>query len=250
MEADSLGEFRYDTLTVYYRKGTEDEKVLAHSFDNDIYFKEIPSFKPRRSPVIIDVGAHIGTFSILASIKYPGSRVFAMEASRETFDILSKNVQVNHLPIKVLHNALLDRNATVQLFHNAVSGNWGHSITKAFASSSEEVNAITLEHLVGENDIDFIDLVKFNCEGSEFSILMKTPKAILEKIGLGIILYHEDLAEKEYCLENLLSLFDKNSFRTLVIRKSPKRGWLIVWNRNTYSSLYFLLSAIYRRLTR
>lgn len=249
MEADSLGEFRYDTLTVYYRKGTEDEKVLAHSFDNDIYFKEIPSFKPRRSPVIIDVGAHIGTFSILASIKYPGSRVFAMEASRETFDILSKNVQVNHLPIKVLHNALLDRNATVQLFHNAVSGNWGHSITRVFDSSSEEVKAITLERLVSENDIDLIDLAKFNCEGSEFSILTKAPEAVLSKIGLGIILYHEDLAEKGYRLEDLVSLFERKAFRKLVIRKSRDRGWLIVWNRRMYSRLYFLISAIQRRFT-
>ncbi|HEX7016455.1 MAG TPA: FkbM family methyltransferase [Cyclobacteriaceae bacterium] len=250
MEADLLGEFRYDTLKVYYRKGTEDEKVLSHSFGNDIYFKEIPSFRPRRNSIIIDVGAHIGTFSLLASLRYPESRIFALEASRETFDILNKNILVNNLPITAFHKALLDRKGAVRLYHDNVSGNWGHSITKAFASSSEEVNAITLEHLVGENDIDFIDLAKFNCEGSEFSILMKTPKAILEKIGLGIILYHEDLAEKEYCLENLLSLFDKNSFRTLVIRKSPKRGWLIVWNRKRYSSLYFLLSAIYRRLTR
>src|SRR5690606_4150668 len=105
MEADSLGEFRYDTLTVYYRKGTEDEKVLTHSFDNDIFFKEIPSFKPRKTPVIIDVGAHIGTFSILSFLKFPRSRIFSVEASQETYEVLEKNIRSNDLPIKAFHNA-------------------------------------------------------------------------------------------------------------------------------------------------
>ena len=137
----------------------------------------------------------------------------------------------------------------MQLFHNAVSGNWGHSITRVFDSSSEEVKAITLERLVSENDIDLIDLAKFNCEGSEFSILTKAPEAVLSKIGLGIILYHEDLAEKGYRLEDLVSLFERKAFRKLVIRKSRDRGWLIVWNRRMYSRLYFLISAIQRRFT-
>jgi len=226
---------------------TEDEKVLAHSFGNDIYFKEIPSFKPRKKPVIIDVGAHIGTFSLLAGIKYPESRIIALEASRETFDVLKRNVETNQIPITVFHSALLDRSGTVKLYHNTISGNWGHSITRPFDGSSEEVNAITLERLVAENNIDFIDLAKFNCEGSEFSILLNMPKAILAKLGLGIILYHEDLAENGYQLEDLLRLFDNRRFRRLVVRKRHDRGWLIVWNRRRYSRLSFLSSAIRRR---
>lgn len=250
MEADFLGEFRYGTLKVYYRKGTEDELVLSHSFDNDIYFKEIPSFRPRRNPIIVDVGAHIGTFSLLTCYKYPNSRVYALEASSETFNVLNKNVQTNALPITIFHSALLDRSDSVRLYHNTISGNWGHSITRPFDGSSEEVNAITLEQLVAENGIDFIDLAKFNCEGSEFSILLNMPGALLAKFGLGIILYHEDLAENGYRLEDLLRLFDNKSFRRLVVRKSNDRGWLIVWNRRRYSRLYFLLSAIRRRLMR
>src|SRR5690606_26042182 len=116
--------------------------------------------------------------------------------------------------------------------------------------SFEEVQAVTLEQLLGDNGIDFIDLIKFNCEGSEFSILLGTSSKVINRIGLGIILYHEDLAEKGYCLNDLVAHFDRNSFRTLVIRKSNERGWLIVWNRRIYSNFYFLWSAIQRRLTR
>lgn len=248
METGELGEFRFGSLTVYYRKGSEDEKVLAHSFDNDIYFREVPSFRPRRQPVIVDVGAHIGTFSLLANVKYPNSRIYALEASKDTFEILKRNVEVNGLDIKVMHNALLDKAGKVWLHHNTDSGNWSHSITKAFGGHSEEVDGTTLERLFSDYNIDFIDLVKFNCEGSEFSILMKTPKSLLNKIGLGLILYHEDLADKGYRLRDLMNLFDGKSFRILHIPKSNHRGWLIVWNRGRYTRLYFLLSTFYRRL--
>lgn len=250
MEANWLGEFSYNSLRILYRRGTEDEKVLAHSFDKDIFFKEIPSFKPRRTPTIIDVGAHIGTFSLLSHLKFPQSHIYSVEASQETYDILKKNILINSLPIRAFHNALLDRNGTVKLFHNSISGNWGHSVTKEFDSSFEEVQSVTFEQFIRDNEIEFIDLIKFNCEGSEFSILMKTSAEFINKIGLGIILYHEDLAEQGYRLSDLASLFDRNSFRTLVVPKSDQRGWLIVWNKRIYSKFYFIWSAIYRRLTR
>jgi len=245
-----IEKYQWQGLSVYYRAGTEDEKVLKHSFDNDIFFKEIPSFKPRKNPVIIDVGAHIGTFSILSSVKFPNSKIFSIEASHETFDILKKNIKTNNLPINAYHNALLDKNETIKLFHSTATGNWGHSVTKELSHSYEEVQAISLDDFLHDNSIEFIDLVKFNCEGSEFNILLNSSQATIKKIGLAIILYHEDLATNNYSLMELLMLFKKESFRTLVIPKSANRGWLVVWNKNIYSSFYFLWSAILRRLRR
>jgi len=248
METNSLGEFGYNSLTIYYRRGTEDEKVIAHSFDKDIFFKEIPSFRPGKAPVIIDVGAHIGTFSILAAIRFPESRVFSIEASRQSFEILQKNIASNHLPVKAFHNALYDKSALIRLFHNTVSGNWGHSVTKEFSGSYEEVRALSFEEFVVKNGIQFIDLIKFNCEGAEFNILLNTPEAVIRKIGLAIVLYHEDLAMDQYRGDDLKALFERNSFRTHLIHRSRERGWLIAWNRKTYSDFYFLYSAIRRKL--
>jgi hypothetical protein len=57
----------YDGFEVIYRKGTADENVIGHSFENDIFFSGIPEYQPEDGHVIIDLGAHIGTFSLLAS---------------------------------------------------------------------------------------------------------------------------------------------------------------------------------------
>jgi FkbM family methyltransferase len=251
MDADQqLGEFWFNSLKIFFRKGTEDEKVLSHSFDNDIFFKEIPSFKPQKNPVIVDVGAHIGTFSILSAIKFPQARIFSIEASKETFDILQKNIDENHLPIQASHNALLDREEKVRLYHSSKTGNWGHSVTKELSNSFEEVDSVSLNLFIKENEIDFIDLIKFNCEGAEFDVLLNTNEGVLRKIGLAIILYHEDLSSSGYTLNDLLPLFKPESFRVICIARGNKRGWLIVWNKKIYSHSYFFLSAFKRRLNK
>lgn len=245
-----LGNYSYEGRNIYYREGTEDEKVLAHSFMNDIFFKEIPSFKPSKQPVIIDIGAHIGTFSILCSIKYPEGIIYAYEACHETFRILKENTEVNNLSrVHTFHRAVAGVKGTTKLFHSEENGNWGHSITKALSGSFEVVNSTTLEDIIVEHGIDSIDLIKLNCEGAEFEILFNTPPSLIKKIELGIILYHEDLDTKIGNASRLSELFKKLNFRIVTIKTGDKRGWLIVWNKRRYSRLHFILKGLIRRLT-
>lgn len=244
-----LSSYFYKGIRINYRLGTEDEKVLNHSFEKDIFFKEIPSFIPSRAPVIIDVGAHIGTFSLLASLKFPEATIYAYEASRESFRVLLENKESNKLDrLKVFHGAISSLSGTVKLFHNEKTGNWGHSITKPLSKSFEEVNSATLMNVIDEHAINFIDLIKFNCEGAEFEILFTTPPRMLKKIGVGIILYHEDLDSKFGSAEKLSALFKGMNFRVDKINKGSHRGWLIVWNRRKYSRMHFVAKAISRRL--
>src|SRR5205809_5751054 len=74
----------YDGFEVAYRQGTTDTVVLTHSFDHDIFFPGIPEYHCAPDHTIIDVGAHIGTFSLLASSKVPRGKVFAVEACQES----------------------------------------------------------------------------------------------------------------------------------------------------------------------
>ncbi len=247
--AVKLKSYSYKGIRLYYREGTEDEKVLGHSFDQDIFFREIPSFRPSRRPVIIDVGAHIGTFSLLCAIKYPQAVIYAYEPCFETFRVLEENQKMNGLQrMQISHKAVSGVKGRVKLYHSEENGNWGHSISKVLSTSFEEVTATTLEQIITDNRIELIDLAKFNCEGAEFDILFNTPPHLIRRIGLGIILYHEDLDAKSGSVERLADLFKKLNFRVVAIRTGEKRGWLIVWNKQKYSWIYFILKALIRRL--
>lgn len=245
----NFGCYSYSGIDVFYRPGTEDEKVLAHSFQSDVFFKEIPSFAPGRNPIVIDIGAHIGTFSILAAIKYPGARIYAYEPCYDTFQVLNKNVKYNKIEsIHISQSAVAAVAGIAKLYHSHLDGNWGHTITKEVSPSFEEVKSVTLEAIIEDERIDFIDLLKLNCEGAEFGILTNTPDRVIQKIGVGIILYHEDLDTRNGDVKQLVRLFERLGFRIVLSRREEKRGWLVVWNKRRYSWTYFLQKALARRL--
>ena len=220
MEIKRIGNF-----DVAYRSGTADESVIDHSFDKDIFFTGVPEYIPGTNDVIIDVGAHIGTFSMLAAQKSPKGQIYAIEASLETFNYLRANVALNKLAhVSPFYLALSDRKGTVHLHHDR--GNWGHSIMKELSNRREEVPCYTLENFMTTNRIESCHYVKFNCEGAEFPILMSTPNRILQRIRMMLVLYHEDLAEG-YTLKGLQSKLEDAGFTTELRNPRRTRGWLI-----------------------
>ena len=128
IEIKKVGKFN-----IHYRPNSSDEDVLMHSFENDIFYKGIPEYLSKKTAIIIDVGAHIGTFSMLSSIISPKGKIYAIEPCKETFEILNKNKIENKIENLLLSNiALSDFKGETKLFYDNEFGNWGHSISKKF----------------------------------------------------------------------------------------------------------------------
>lgn len=221
---------RAGAFEVAFRAGTADEWVIDHSFDRDIFFSGMPEYQPKEDDVVIDIGAHIGTFSLLAATKSPKGRIYAIEASRETFCYLRANIALNGLQnIDATQVALTDKTGTTTLFHD--EGNWGHSVMKQLSSRSEEVATESFSDFVARKGIGRIDFMKFNCEGAEFPILMTAPMELLERINMMLVLYHCDLANNA-SLDDLIARLDKAGFATDIRKRTEHRGWLAVTRRN------------------
>ena len=220
LRIQSMGGFQ-----VAYRKGTADERVLRHSFDHDIFFSGIPEYKPAKDHVIIDVGAHIGTFSLLASSRVPLGKVFAIEASEDSFNLLRINVALNTATnVSVHHLALSDRRGQCMLYHD--TSTWGHTIVKPLSPKGETVKCCTLPDFLESNDIDRCHFIRLNCEGAEFPILLSTPSSVLQQCRIILVLYHCDLWTSNTEVD-LLSHFQSSGFNTTLRNRSEKRGWII-----------------------
>jgi FkbM family methyltransferase len=233
--------YRYRDIKVRFRKNTEDEKVLADSFDHDIFYKELPYVNVGPSPVIVDVGAHIGTFSLYSLLKFPTAKIFSFEASQETFSLLNENVEQNKLEkrIATFHRALCSIDKPVTLYHNLVDGNWGHTISKEISSSYEVVDGIAFSTFAALAGIDTIDLIKFNCEGAEFDIILNSPTSLLEKVKLAVILYHNDLVEANTSTDQLTKKLAAAGLVSIFLNQSPDRGWIIAVNKKYYSPFLY-----------
>lgn len=227
-------------FTIFFRKDTVDEEVIAHSFDRDIFFQSIPDFNSASASLIIDVGAHIGTFSMTASKLDSAIKILAIEASSDNYKLLRKNIKINNLEDSILpqHYALSDRIGTEILYKG--KENWGYTITKRDSKNTENVRSTTLEELFRENQIDHCDLIKFNCEGAEFKAILSTPYEVINKVGMMLILIHEDL-ENRFNRSDIYRYLNKNGFFYRSLNFKENRGWVIAKNLRFYSKFSDLI---------
>ena len=183
----------WDGFEIAYRAHTTDRKVLEESFTHDRYVPQLPADAIGQGRIVLDIGAHIGGFALLAASK--GATVYAIEASRESYTLLRINAALNHCAtLTPSHVAISDTNGTVTL-HHSPSGTWGHSLTaRGQGMRSELVPALTLDAYLTQHGIARVDLLKMNCEGAEFPILLSTPPAVLTRVHQAIVMTHEDLA--------------------------------------------------------
>ena len=214
---------------IWYREGTSDEAVVRQVLADEGYAHGMPEYVPRAGQVVIDVGAHIGAFSILLAPAIASGRVYALEPCRESYELLARNIRENGLTnVVACRLALTDRSGLATLWYDAEKGNWGHSVVKRLSDQGETVPTETLERFLLEHGIDDCALAKFNCEGAEFPILLNTSIEALRRIRRLLVLYHMDIAEG-FHYQTVVRHLRKAGYyveRRFVTREG-QRGWLI-----------------------
>jgi FkbM family methyltransferase len=184
---------------------------------NDVWARKVYTRRGddiQKTSTIIDIGAHIGSFSIFAATRAMQVKVYSYEPSEKNFHFLSENIKANKLVnIKAFQLAISSRRGKVRLYMNEKSS--GNSIYKS-GCSFDEVNSITLEDILGNNMIDSCDLLKIDCEGAEYEILLGAPKIILRKIRNIALEYHEIPA---YNIDDLKNYLENSGFEVLLARQ-------------------------------
>lgn len=163
-------------------------------------------------PVIVDVGGHYGVFSRFAARKYPAGRVIYIEPHTENFQIAEKNL-AGLANVTMIEGAITYEDNVV--LHPFVAGrnSGGSQVLPAGQSPFENdtahgaaihVQGFGLEHLCTFYGLERIDLLKLDCEGSEYSILAKC--SCLGRVAEIVGEWHRVPGEPrfdEFCRERL-----------------------------------------------
>ncbi|TSC80414.1 MAG: FkbM family methyltransferase [Candidatus Peregrinibacteria bacterium Gr01-1014_25] len=141
----------------------------------------------RSCRTIVDIGAHIGTFTLFAAAHAPGARIVAVEPEPSNAQLVRRNIGVNRLGgrVELVEAALgaADGSATLHVTF-ARSGSGGHSLIRyEEASTSVTVPVVCLASLFQRHGIDVCDVLKIDCEGAEYDALYATPPDILRHVG-------------------------------------------------------------------
>jgi FkbM family methyltransferase len=144
-------------------------------------------FRPSGDDVVVDVGAHIGYFTLQAARR--GARVVALEGNPKTFEILSTNIRCNELAAVTAIQSVLGAGGPCVMA--VVQGQYGMSSTRPdwippldqMPSPAVERTPVLTERLDSVLEglpLERIDWMLLDVEGSEADVL-KGAKRTLER---------------------------------------------------------------------
>jgi FkbM family methyltransferase len=123
---------------------------------------------------VFDIGANIGYYSLIASLKAQHGSIYAFEPYQNHYNELLLNSSLNQLNnIKALNVAVSNSKQKLQLFVSAEdnTGMTGLAQPENFSGHTEVVNAISLDEWIKEGQLKKPDIIKMDIEGGEWIAL-------------------------------------------------------------------------------
>ena len=222
---------------IEFKNGTkvEVQGKRCINFLNSIFFNKIYG-TPNQEKTIIDIGANKGFFSVFfgTQLRSTDFKIYAFEPHPKTFELLQRNIQHNNLGQKIIafQKCVSGVETPTQTFFVARES-FDYSMFNEYKTEEEvTVENITLQEIIHQNKLDVVDLLKLNCEGAEYEILMKTPLEVLNKIKNIRMEYHNfELDGKIFDLKPLIVFLENNQF-TITNHLPYAEGHGIIWFEN------------------
>ncbi len=202
-----LGLYRFDIIpgpmTVELRDGSkfmvrdrrEQESevyVVNESFLYGIHNGMLPYMA--KAKVGLDIGAHIGTFSVFAARRSPAT-IYAIEPEPENFALLEQNIRLNGLEKRIITTqaAVLSKSGERPFYtfqNHALSSFYTDHAAKytseygSTVTGTRTVRTTNLEDFFAEHRIEFCDFMKVDAEEAERDIFYNLPQRMYDRIGV------------------------------------------------------------------
>lgn len=156
-------------ITLCFREGTANWGTCNHVIAENAY--DLP--QDCTGYTIVDVGANIGSFTILAAKR--GAMVYAFEPLPESYKMLRMNVILNDVEDKVkAFPFAVGEPGKARLYITLDRPDWCSldlSLNNLKEEEFVEVDVISLEQVFQMTGLEHITFLKLDCEGAEREIL-------------------------------------------------------------------------------
>jgi len=147
-----------------------------------------------QSPFIIDIGAHVGAFTLWLAEKYASLRVTCFEPDPDAFRYLERNLR--GLDVVMRREAVAGRSGTSALTRPIPGG----AVSALRDSNGQPGSNVVDVRVVAFDEVmagihDPVALVKLDCEGSEYDIVLQSAANSWRQVHRVVIEYHPMPAE-------------------------------------------------------
>jgi FkbM family methyltransferase len=162
----------------------------------------------KERPRVVDLGAHIGLFSLFVLGHFPSAVIHSVEASRETYEILRRNRKINEgLAWEVHWAAMWDHDGEIS-FNDGEKASTGHHVDLSGTTGRRSnVPAISLSTLLKERVKSDVDLLKVDIEGAEEAVLCEDP-GLLRSVAALTAEIHPDRCNEQHVLDVLQDAYE------------------------------------------
>jgi FkbM family methyltransferase len=192
---------------IYLRPRSSDFAVYKQIFIRGDYNFKLPN-EPK---VIVDLGANIGLFTLIMKSRFPKAKIFAVEPDQQNYEILVRNVAAES-DLKTICAGVWNIDTRLSISDKFELGKWAMVVEED--SLKGEICAISMETIIRDNNIDFIDILKIDIETAEKILFSKNYENWLPQVGTIIIELHDWL--EVGCASNFFkaisSIYDNYAF--------------------------------------
>ena len=196
LDDDLIFTTRRDEIKLHFngcdRRGVPFDILNFKSYESES--EEIMLKLLKNSSVIFDIGAHIGWYSILLAKKNENSKVYSFEPIPYTFDFLRRNIEENNLTnVKIFNYGLSNENQQVDFYFFPQGSVLASQKNLIDCRKSKKIkcNVKMLDSFATEEQLNSLDFLKCDVEGSELAVLQGGEKTIAKFSPIILIeLFH------------------------------------------------------------
>ncbi|MBX2898803.1 MAG: FkbM family methyltransferase [Cyclobacteriaceae bacterium] len=203
----------------------------------------------------MDVGAHIGYFSLLMGKQIgPNGAIYVFEPQSELNSQIRRTLEVNDVTNFVLEDLLLAGYEGEVLFHEAKDS--GHSSISDSIIDSESVitvkkRATTLDQYCIENGIKRLDFLKLDVEGAEWVILGPGADYVLSELRpiLLVEIHQQQITKLGGSVNELLNRLTSKGYEVQQI-SSKKFSLDLITDTTRFGDNWHLLALNHKHIKR
>lgn len=221
------------TKPLVFRADTNDWNTLESAIHNDEYLlRRLP--EPKMDDIFIDIGAHIGSWTVYVEALYPGFTTFAVEVLPQNVQLLRQNINGFIINLAIAEKS----DEIIEMSYGDLPEGHHRYIANSTPPTDDlmrfSVKTISLNEIL--EPIHHVHILKIDCEGAEYNALKGAAPHNLDKIDYIIGEHHyfsPTLQGRKHLFEFVKMFFRDITLPEQNISDSPLGGFLFQNNKLT-----------------